>query len=184
MKRTIVIVGFVTTFLLSSLIGFAQSRSRSEILKEIEAKRAELSALEKNFLAPAEEDRVLYASFLRQCYTGMIRLLPRDKFDSESNQKIHQSIVTRGGGSYYSFAQLTHEYGYGSDIELDHGEFSVGFAGADYGFMTNLGDIPIENVGEESLVSLFAAYKTPTQDNWQERNTIDFDKARSSKECR
>ena len=48
MKRTIVISGFLTAFLLSSLVSFGQSRSRSDILSEIEAKRAELSKLENS----------------------------------------------------------------------------------------------------------------------------------------
>ncbi len=39
-----------------------------------------------------------------------------------------------GSGSYYSFVRRTHEYGSGSDIELEPGQFKTGFAGADYGF--------------------------------------------------
>ena len=165
MKRTIVISGFLTTFLLSSLVGFAQSQSRSDILKQIEEKRAELSKLEKSYLDPAAQDRELYAAFLRQPNTGLIRLLPRDKFDSETYKQNNKTIVMRGGGSYYSFTRLTHEYGFGSDIELDQGFFMVGFAGADYGFMTNLGNVPIESVGSETrAVAIFDAYKTPRQE--------------------
>ena len=51
-----------------------------------------------------------------------------------------------GGGAYYSFVRLTHEYGYGSDISLDSGYLSVGFAGADYGMIVKLGDTPLENL--------------------------------------
>ena len=83
MKRIYVTTGFLATFLLASLTGLAQTQSRSDILKEIEAKRAELVALEKMYLAPGEEDRLKYAEFLRQPDTGLIRLLPREKFDSE-----------------------------------------------------------------------------------------------------
>ena len=71
----------------------------------------------------------------------------------------------RGGGSYYSFARLTHEYGYGSDLSLEKGLFQVGFAGVDYGFMTSIGDIPIENAGPETPgVTFFAAYKAPREE--------------------
>lgn len=52
----------------------------------------------------------------------------------------------RDGGAYYSFVRLTHEYGYGSDLSLERGQFGVGFAGADYGFITNLGDVPLESI--------------------------------------
>lgn len=165
MKRITVITGFLATFLVSSLIGLGQTQSRSEVLKELETKRAELVALEKSFLEPAEEDRSLYSEFLRQPDTGLIRLLPRDKYDSEAYKNNNKTITMRGGGAYYSFFRKTHEYGYGSDIELDHDQLSTGFAGADYGMLTDLGDIPLESVGAElPAVTLFAAYKTPTEE--------------------
>ena len=52
----------------------------------------------------------------------------------------------RGGGAYYSFTRKTHEYGYGTHLSLEHGQFLVGFAGADYGALVNLGDVPLESV--------------------------------------
>jgi len=57
-----------------------------------------------------------------------------------------KSDVLRGGGAYYSFSLLTHEYNYGSDLSLERGQFRVGFAGADYGFLTNLGDVSLESI--------------------------------------
>jgi hypothetical protein len=160
MKRFIAIAAVLITFLLSSLTVLAQTQSREDVLREINAKRAELAQLEKTFLSPSEEDRMLYAEFLRRPDTGLIRLLPREKYDSDVYKQAQKSVVLRGGGAYYSFTRLTHEYGYGSDISLDTGQLLVGFAGADYGFLTNLGDVPIENVGLDSpAVALFAAYK-------------------------
>src|SRR4026208_506116 len=103
MKRITVIAGFLATFLLSSLIGLGQTQSRSEILRELETKRAEIAALEKSFLEPAEEDRSVYSEFLRQPDTGLIRLLPRDKFDSEVYKDNKTTIGIRGGGAYYHF---------------------------------------------------------------------------------
>src|SRR6185369_12527837 len=106
-------------FAASLLIGvcslgvFGQTESRADLLKDIEAKRADLAILEKKFLAPAPEDQSAYADFLGQPETGLIRLLPREKFDPIGNTKSGMTI--RGGGAYYSFARLTHEYG-GSDI--------------------------------------------------------------------
>jgi len=135
-------------------------------LRQIETKRAELSALETSFMAPAEEDRMQYAEFLRTPNTGLIRLLPRDKFDSDAirdNNK--KSIVMRGGGAYYSFTRLTHEYGYGSDIELGGGELSTGFAGADYGLLTNIGDVPIEGVSLETpAAKVLGSYDVPDEE--------------------
>lgn len=162
MKRITVIAGLLAPFLLSSLTSFAQTQSRGDMLKELRKKHAEIAVLEKQFLEPSEEDQARYAEFLQQPNTGLIRLLPRETFDSQTYRDARQSMVVRGGGAYYSFVRLTHEYGFGSDLELDHSQFVVGFAGADFGFLTNLGDIPIESVGPDTRgVSVFGAYKPP-----------------------
>jgi hypothetical protein len=165
MKRLMVITGVLATFLISSLTSLGQSQSRSEIRKEIENKRAELVALEKSYLEPSVEDRALYAEFLHHPDTGLIRLLPREKFDSDVYKQNKKTITMRGGGSYYSFPRNTHEYGHGSDISLDQGHLQTGFAGADYGMLTDLGDIPLESVGAETpAVTLFAAYQPASQE--------------------
>jgi len=146
MKKIYFATGLIVTLLLSALCVSAQTQSRDDILKKIEAKRAELSALEQRFLSPSEEDQARYAEFLSQPETGLIRLLPREKFDTATFRENKQSITIRGGGAYYSFARLTHEYGYGSDIELAKGTLSSGFAGGQTGSFVNLGDIPLETV--------------------------------------
>jgi hypothetical protein len=165
MKRVTVITGFLVTFLLSSLTIIAQTPSREDLLKEIETKRAEVAELEKSFLSPSEEDQVQYANFLQAPNTGLIRLLPRQKFDSDVYKENAKSIALRGGGAFYSFSRLTHEYGSGSDLALDQGMFWVGFAGADYGFLTNIGDVSLESVNPETpAVATFAAYKAAREE--------------------
>ena len=165
MKRVTVLTAVVVTVLLSSLTSLAQTQTRQDILDEIKAKRAELVALEKSYLAPAEDDQLQYAEFLRTPNSGLVRLLPREKFDTESYTDQTRAIVTRGGGAYYSFTKLRHEYGFATDIELAQNQFTVGFAGLDYGFLTNLGDVPLENLSvESSAVALFAAYKPPHEE--------------------
>ena len=52
----------------------------------------------------------------------------------------------RGGGAYYSFTYRTHNYGDASHLSLSRGKFAVGFSGAAYGFLTDLGDVPLESV--------------------------------------
>jgi hypothetical protein len=162
--KKLVIATALATLMVSAISISAQTRSREDLLKEIETKRAELNELEKVFLAPSDEDRKAYAEFLRAPDTGLIRLLPRETYDDNANRD-RQRVVTRGGGAYYSFTRLTHEYGYGSDIELSQDQFTVGFAGADYGFITILGDVPLEKVGMETrAASIFAAYNPPTEE--------------------
>jgi len=164
MRRIYVTTALLSLLLLSSFSVLAQTQSREDLLKQIEAKRAELNALEKDFLSPAAEDREAYASFLRTPDTGLIRILPRETYDDNVN-KDRNRIVTRGGGAYYSFTRLTHEYGYGSDIELSQDNLTTGFAGLDYGMLTSLGDVPLESINLETpAVATFAAYNPPTEE--------------------
>ena len=105
----------------------------------------------KLFLSPSAEDLAAFAEFLKQPNTGLIRILPSGLYEDR--------LTIRGGGAYYSFIRLTHEYGNGSDIELQRVptnelvappiaeyNFRVGFAGADYGFIVTLGNVPLEKV--------------------------------------
>jgi hypothetical protein len=144
MKRVFAACLFVT---ISSIATLAQTESRADLQNVIETKRAELAKLEAIFLEPAAEDRTAYSEFLSQPDTGLIRLLPREKFDSYGEGKT--GLTINGGGAYYSFARLTHEYGQGSDISLQQGHLRVGFAGADYGMLIKLDGATFENISTE-----------------------------------
>jgi hypothetical protein len=154
MKKILIAAVSVLTLMLSALSAFAQTQSREDILKELTAKRAELIKLEKALLPPSEEDQAIYANFLKQPDTGLIRLLPREDYDC----KIVSSV--RGGGSYYSFTERSSEYG-ASDIGLEQGYLKTGFAGANYGFLTMLGDVPLENVSLETTATNILAVHQP-----------------------
>ncbi len=139
MKRIIVATTFILTLALVPLSVSAQSQSREDALKELKAKRAELAALEFKILDVSDSDREANAVVLGGADTGIIRLLPRETYD-------RKLMTMNGGGAYYSFTRSTHEYGQGSDISLESGMLSVGFAGADYGMLLNLGDISLDRV--------------------------------------
>ena len=146
-----------------SLIAFGQKPSRAEVLSEMETKRAELAKLETQFLSPSAEDRAEYAEFLSQPNTGLIRLLPREKFDSDANKKAAMTI--RGGGAFYSFVRLTHEYGQGSDIGLSSGYLSVGFAGANYGMLIKIDGARLEDISSELPgIAFLAKYSSVTNE--------------------
>jgi hypothetical protein len=133
----------------------AQTVNRGETARKIESLREEMKSLETELLAPAPADRERFAEFLAQRGTGLIRLLPREKWDNK--------LSIRGGGAYYSFAARTHEYGRGSDISLEQGMFSVGFAGADFGFIAQLGDVPLEQMATEAeSASFLSTFVAPT----------------------
>jgi hypothetical protein len=135
----------------------AQTSSRVALEGRIAELTKQLKEAEQQFFAPSPEDLDKYKSFLSEVDTGLVRLLPREKFQDK--------LFIRGGGAYYSFDRLTHEYGWGSDIELAQQMFSVGFAGADYGLVTDLGRIPIEQITpEHPAVRYLLSYKPPTRE--------------------
>jgi hypothetical protein len=169
MKKISITTGALITLLLAAVSGLGQTQSRAEMLNEIEAKRQELSVLENRFLSASKEDQATYADFLRQPDTGLIRLLPREKFESKVYKKNPKGITINGGAAYYSFARLTHEYGYGSDIELEQGHLSTGFAGADYGMLASIGDVPLEDVSLESTAAQVLAEHVPASEEPQAR---------------
>lgn len=120
--------------------------------------------VKKGLLAPSQDDRLTFAAFLQMPNTGLLRLLPREVYDSET-YSTKKKIDIRGGGAYYSFLDRTHAYKYGSDILLDHNRLAVGFAGADYGILTSLGDVPIEAITlEDPRVQFLSSYQPPTSE--------------------
>jgi hypothetical protein len=143
-----------TLALLFHINATAQSVDRSKTIKEIDSLRKQLSEKEKLFLLPSAEDKAAHAEFLKQPKTGLIRLFPSGLYENR--------LTIRGGGAFYSFTRLTHEYGFGSDIALQEPRrsanndyvpppiaeynFHTGFAGADFGFIVTLGNVPLEKV--------------------------------------
>src|SRR5262249_18826625 len=124
----ITIFFFLSTICVSS--GAAQSVDRAKLLEEIialqnqiknttdpdqkAALQEQLESKEALYLAPAPEDVAAHAEFLRQPDTVVLPLLPRESLDL-NNQK----LSIRGGGCFFSFSRMTHEYGYGSDLSLE-----------------------------------------------------------------
>ncbi len=157
MKKIYLATAFIFTLVLSAFSVSAQTQSRDDVIKQIEAKRAELAVLEQKVLAVADSDREEFAAFLSQPQTGIIRLLPRETYDGNAKR----ALAIRGGGAYYSFVRKTHEYGYGSDIELAQEQLSAGFAGADYGMLLNLGDVPLEQVANDHAATRALLDYTP-----------------------
>lgn len=147
------------TFAVFGVTTFAQSQSREEVLSRIKTERLALQDLENKFLAPSAEDQQAYADLLQQPDTGLARLLPRETYDVDANKK-NQALTVRGGGAFYSFTRQTHEYGWGTQIGLSQGHLLTSFAGADYGMLTNLGDVPLEAISIESEgVKFLASYE-------------------------
>jgi hypothetical protein len=132
----------------------AQTNDHAQAVTEFKDLSGKMKAAENRLLAVSAEDKSAFADFLKQPDTGLTRLLPREKYD--------RMLSISGGGAYYSFTRLTHEYGRGSDIGLEKGKFSSGFAGFDFGFFISLGDLPLEAVTLENAgVNALAEYQAP-----------------------
>jgi uncharacterized protein (TIGR03437 family) len=143
--------------LLNEIIALQNQLKNATDTLQIAALQAELKIKETRFLHPANEDFATNAALLAQPDTGLIRLMPREGFDG--------TLSIRGGGAYYSFIRLTHEYGYGSDLELQRSQFSVGFAGADFGFLVSLGGAELGSATlEHPGVRYLATFTSPTSE--------------------
>jgi hypothetical protein len=176
MKSICTVMLFVAVLTFFSISSFAQSESREKLLSEIEAKRVELSALEKSFLEPSADDYAAYGELLKQPDTGLIRLLPRETYDSDVIKTAKKSLTIRGGGSYYSFTRLTHEYGRGTQIGLEQGHLLTCFAGADYGMLANVGAVPLEAVSyEHPTVKFLASYEATNEEPRARSEYMRFD---------
>jgi hypothetical protein len=146
--------GDVALILWVSIASAAQSSDRASQENEIRGLVVQLKDTELRYLEPSDKDKAKYAAFLQQPDTGLMRLLPREIFDGK--------LTINGGAAYYSFARLTHEYGFGSDIELQQNQLSVGFAGADFGFLTRIGKTPLESVTLDHPAAVFPSnFETP-----------------------
>jgi hypothetical protein len=99
-----------------------------------------LSAEQKKLLEPSAAQRAAFAAFLRQPETGLVRLLPREKFDGTVLMPL------RGGGAFYSFTKLSHAASPFSDIMFQSGRFRVALSGLTYALMTMQGETPLEQL--------------------------------------
>jgi len=131
-------ISITAKFVQLPLLKWTIPRSGPEEFQVIQSLYNEIKAKEQAFIAPHPNDYTLYPEYRGGQDKGVIRLLPREKYDGK--------ISIRGGGAYYSFKRITHEYGYGSDIELQGKFLSIGFAGCDFGYISDLGNIPLASV--------------------------------------
>lgn len=125
----------------------------------------EPKVVKKGILAPVASDVAQHQFLLSKNNTGLMRLLPRERFDW-GVYGVPKKVDIRGGGAYFSFHYRSHEYGYGSDLSYEQGLLQVGFAGADYGMLTDLGDTPLDSISaEDPRASFLLNYKPPRNES-------------------
>ena len=122
---------------------------------------------QKRLLAPLAEEEAAHRDFLRQDHTGLIRLLPRGKYEfnitvSADNPALILPI--RGGGAFYSFVEKKHAFGPWSEISLQEGRLVVGFQPQSLALMTRLGDVPLESLTVTTpAIAYLAQFAPPTE---------------------
>jgi hypothetical protein len=130
---------------------------RQHLEKEIDGLHAQLQEKTALLLAPSAEDGETWSAFLQQPDTGLVRLLPRDRY--------RDKLGMNGDGAYYSFVRLTHEYGYGSDISLEGDELSSGFAGLALGIFVRLDGLPLDKATlDHPAIRYLASFQAPPQE--------------------
>lgn len=173
MKRNVCFTAITILALMFACITNASAqKDRAQLEKEIESLKQQIEAKEKEtrvlerslreqirekekmFLSASDEDNAKYADYLNRLNRGIVRLMPRETYSKK--------LTLREGGAYYSFAGLTHEYNYVGDICLQGNRFITGFAGANFGFIGMLGDVPLESVSVDSPgVEIISNYSPP-----------------------
>jgi hypothetical protein len=144
---------FFISIVLLSAFSIVPAQNREEVLQKYRALRQQVTAQEEIILAPSAEDSKAAAKE----GLSVFRLMPRETYDGK--------LTIRGGGAYYTFTKKIQEYNYGSDIGLERGNLSVGFAGADYGFIYDLGETSLESILKESEPVMFLSdYKPPANE--------------------
>jgi hypothetical protein len=127
-----------------------------------------LTSVQKKLLEPAPDDYLKFANFLRQPDTGLIRLMPKGKYESDgtisaSDPNMDKLLPIPGAGAFYSFTKKTHVLGPNSDISLADDVFYSGFAEDVLGLAILLGDVPLESVDSNSQgVDSLASFAPPT----------------------
>lgn len=138
------------TLSMASASLFSQDITRAQKVKLIADLSEKIQSLENELLEPSSEDK----EFATSKGLTAIRLLPRGTFG--------ENTFGRGGGAYYSFTTGSHSYNRTPEIELQRKRLSVGFAGADYGFIVDLGVRSITTLDTTSPeLKFMSEYRAP-----------------------
>lgn len=145
------VIGILVLLCFSSGAFGQQELTREQKLQKIYDLNSQIKILEQEVIQPDAKD-------LKQAQKegfSVFRLMPREKYDHK--------LTIQGGGSYYSFTTKMHDYQKIAQIGLEQNSLKVGFAGADYGFIADLGEMPLADInGETGEVNFLINYKPPT----------------------
>ncbi|HEY0047761.1 MAG TPA: hypothetical protein VGB68_00640 [Pyrinomonadaceae bacterium] len=145
MKSVVALFVFVLT---CSSIAFGQELTRERKLQKIKDNARLIKQLTEEILLPDAKD---FAEAKKNNFE-VFRIMPREADIEE---------LTPLRVAYYSFTLKANGYAI-PEIGLVKNTFKVGFAGADYGFIADLGEMPLAGVSRETGAAIFlAGYKPP-----------------------
>jgi hypothetical protein len=147
------------SFILFLSISAVSAQTHQQALDEFERLKQKVEEIKKQseeiqkiILQPEESD----ITAAGQENANVFRLLPREKYDKDV-------FKIRGGGAFYSFTKQSHSYDDIPQISLEQNYLSVGFAGANYGFMTDLGEIPLSKINDSTSAAGFLVKYAPPE---------------------
>lgn len=117
---------------------------------EAEAIKEKSAAIEKVLLQPDEAD----IAAAEKENVNVFRILPREIYDKDI-------FKIRGGGAFYSFTSQSHDYNKIPQISLEQNNLNVGFYGASYGFLTDLGNVSLSKINPDSVEAKFLVGYVP-----------------------
>ncbi len=150
MAALLSLVLFISPFLFGQLRPGSVSNPNIQTGRRPSFYDKKMTEAQKQLLTPLPEDKAAFAEFLRQDNTGIIRLLPKGKYEFSRTVAVNRDPDTilplLGGGAFYSFSEKTQKFGPWSEIALDNGVFVTGFISRGFGILTNIGDVPLDSV--------------------------------------
>lgn len=128
----------------------AQELSRQQKFEQIGILNKQAETIMNDLLRPTPSDiEAASADGL-----NVFRIMPRELYG--------RVTTPQQGGAYYSFSTGSHDYQKIAQVGLEQNSLKVGFAGADYGFIGDLGTVPLSDIDHSTVgVSFLAAYKPP-----------------------
>ena len=149
----LVLLSALLVFSLSN-VALGQEQTREQKLQKIDDLNSRVNNLGAEILLPDVKD---FDQAQKQGFE-VFRLMPRERYDKKLN--------VQGGGAFYSFTTRSHDYQNIAQIGLEKDYLSVGFAGADYGFFADLGNVPLADVSiETSGIEFLVSYKPPARES-------------------
>ncbi|HYP49776.1 MAG TPA: hypothetical protein VEQ34_02455, partial [Pyrinomonadaceae bacterium] len=143
----------IFVLLLCSSVAFGQESTREQKLQKINDLNSQIKTLEQEIILPDAKD-------LKEAQKegfSVFRIMPREKYDHK--------LTIQGGGSYYSFTTKSHDYQKIAQIGLEQNSLKVGFEGADYGFIADLGETALADITRETGEANFLInYKPPANE--------------------